>query len=217
MDNQSLQAIYFHDFKHDHIADIFKEIFVEKLYDPYMVSGGTYVDCGAHVGLFSLYAQTWASKIYALEPSYEHFDALQHMVIFNHMDKVIPINAALSDKNGDAEFHHNFNTTMYSLEEEVQSEGLGTETVRVLDTKTLFEENNIKEVDFFKLDTEGHEFKILSSKAFGEYAPRIKRIAVEYHNWTHTNPEQLIHLLTDLGYKVKQLQTQAVVYIATRS
>lgn len=217
MTNKDLQAIYFHDFKYDHIADIFKEIFVEKLYDPYMVSGGVYIDCGAHVGLFSLYSQTWASKIYALEPSYEHFDALQHMVIFNHMDKVIPIQAALSDRNGEAEFYHRTNTTMYSLEEVVQEPGLGTETVRVLDTKTLFEENNIKEVDFFKLDVEGHEFKVLTSKAFEEMAPKIKRIALEYHSWSQTNPAQLVTILNDLGYSVKQLQTEAVVYIATRS
>lgn len=216
---RTLQALFFRDFYNDHVVEIFKEIFFERLYDSYIKPGDVVVDIGANQGYFTFWAHLKGAKtIISVEPSFEHYDTLQNMIIFNHLEHVSIVNAAISNFDGDGEFYHNENTTMYSLRSVVGQPNLGTENVKVMTIKSLLGHEAVagKDIDLLKIDVEGSEFDILTSPEFTEVAPRVKKIIVEWHTWTGTQPGQLIALLSDLGFYVKQLQTQATVFLGER-
>src|SRR5205085_3371399 len=117
-----LKGLFYRDWEADKVPHVIKEVFWEKLYEPYLKKDMVVVECGANIGIFTLWAYPHASKIYAFEPSAEHFDTLMHMLTFNTMlDKVVPQQLALSNENTKATFYHNQNTTSYSLSDAVDN------------------------------------------------------------------------------------------------
>ena len=62
----------------------------------------------------------------------------------------------------------------------------------------LFKKNNVNEIDYLSLDTEGSEYDILQSIDFKLYAPKI--ITIE-HNYAPIKRKQIFKLMTKEGYK----------------
>src|SRR3989304_2372908 len=161
--SDSLQALFFRDIQNNYVAQILKEVYIDKIYDPY-VSGRhdlIILDCGANQGLTTYYFYPFAKKIYSVEPSKQHVEVLNAMVKCNDMgDKVTVIQKAMSHENGVKTFYHNTNTTMFSLKPQVSDKG-EKEEVDAITFDALFKENNIDHVDFVKLDIEGSECEVL--------------------------------------------------------
>jgi FkbM family methyltransferase len=213
------QGIFFKDFNNSYIPHILKELYIDKIYDQFLKGKKdlTILDLGANVGLFSFYAYPFAKTIYAVEPSFEHFDTLSQMLMFNHMtDKVIPIKKAISINNGSATFYHNKNTTAYSLNSLMQAGGDAPEEVETIDIGTLFTDLEIKRADFVKLDIEGSESEVICGNSFESIADKIGAMVIEYHEWSGTNPSQLTTALSDYGFRVFTIPTDATVIGAIR-
>lgn len=206
-----------------HIADILEEIYMNRLYDPYLSNRKdlTILDVGANVGLFSYYASQFG-KVYALEPAKEHVKMMKEMLTLNGIqDKVNVYPMALSNVDGETVLSHSSNVTAHSLHPAVEGAkvelGLDDEVVQTCTIKTFLEKEKIETVDFMKLDVEGWEFQILSSKEFEECAPRIKEIVGEWHAWTQTKPVQLTNMLRDYGYRAEWLnKSNASIFHAVR-
>jgi FkbM family methyltransferase len=211
---KNLQGIFFRDFYNDHITEIFKEIFFEKLYDHLAVKDAVVVDVGANQGLFTFWASRFAKRIVSVEPSFEHFETLKHLIAFNKMTMVEPVKCAISNFTGRGTFYKLPNTTMFSLTPAMKTED--TEAVEVITLERLFNQYNLEHVDILKVDVEGEEFNIFSHSSFDAIAPKVKTIITEYHSWTNNNPVQLKNMLTDRGFKVTQLGTEATVLIAQK-
>lgn len=213
-----IQGLFFSDFKNAYIPHILKEMYIDRVYDSFFEGKDnlTILDVGANVGIFSFYAYQYASKIIAIEPSKQHFATMNHMFNFNKMNKVIPLNVALSDKNGKGILHHHENVTMYSLREEVQSPNLDAEEVDMKTINVILDENGIDKVDFLKLDVEGSELDIVCSSSFEKAVPKIDAIFGEFHVWSGRNPEQLRTVLEDYGYDFNWIPTDAQVFSAVK-
>lgn len=216
-----MYGIFYKDFKTSYIPEILKELYRERVYFPYLEQDGrtdlVILDVGCNIGLFTQYAYPFASKIYSVEPSKTHLEVLEHMVKFNKMDdKVTIIGKAVSNKNGTADFYHPDNVTMFSLKDAVTNDKENKETVETVDMETLFTQNNIKHVDFMKLDVEGVECEIIGSPSFAKVADRIDSMVVEWHTWSMRNPKQIETTLRDLGFKVRIIPADATLIGATR-
>ena len=60
--------------------------------------------------------------------------------------------------------------------------------------------NDLKEIDFLKLDCEGAEGSILTSTP-GEHLKRIRKIAMEFHdNVSQLKHDEIQRLLADAGF-----------------
>ncbi len=215
----NMQGLFFKDFNNSYIPNILLELYLEKVYDPYL--GGkrdlTILDLGANIGLFSFYASQYAKKIIAVEPSAFHQETLQHMLKYNKLDqKVTPVQAAISNTDGEAEFHHNNNVTMFSLSGAVEDNSMEVEKVRKITLETLLKEQKIEHVDFMKLDIEGEEFNVLASESFRKVAPMIDALVVELHSWAGVNYSQAWACLRDAGYEVVQIPAVATILGARR-
>src|SRR3972149_1853452 len=99
-----------------------KEMYVDNVYAPFLQGKKdlTILDIGANLGVFTYYVRQFAKKIYAIEPTLEHFDLLTRMIEFNKIDNVEPINKAVYIKSGQLPlFKPVGNKTMNSLHQNV--------------------------------------------------------------------------------------------------
>jgi FkbM family methyltransferase len=212
-------GIFFNNFSTSYIPEILQELYRQRVYAPYIEQKKDQIilDIGANVGLFSFYAYPFASKIYAVEPAQEHVDVANYMLKHNNMDDKVSVHRlAISNTEGDLTLNHNTNVTMFSLSELVADKSLPTETVRAVTLNTFLEENNIEHVDFAKIDIEGIESEVICGKGFEEASKKIDSLVVEWHSWGSRNPAQLVTTLSDYGYKVKSIPSDATLFGATK-
>jgi FkbM family methyltransferase len=211
-----MKGIFFENFKNSYIPHILKESYIDQAYEPYFRGKKdlTIVDVGANIGLTSFYFYDYAKVVYALEPSEQHMKVLKHMIAFNKMDdRIIPIKKALSHKNGTANFYHNENVTMFSLNSAVNSKD-DKEEVETITFDSFFKENNITHVDFLKLDVEGSEHEIIGSEGFDKVADKIDVIMGEHHVWSGRNPEQFRAAFIDRGFDFMWIPNEAQLFVA---
>lgn len=212
------RAIYFHDFKNAHIPEILEEIYIKRIYHPYLAGKKDLVimDVGANIGLFSFYAAEYAKQIYALEPSGVHLEAIGKLIETNDLKNVKVLPLALSNENGKTRFYHNDNVTMFSMEDTVNKKD-DFEEVVTASLDTIFETEKIDTIDLLKLDVEGSEAKVITSEGFKKVADKIKIIVGEWHSWCPMSKDLFMNTFRDLGYEFNWIKnTEASVFTAVR-
>jgi FkbM family methyltransferase len=218
----NLKGIFYTDpIEKHYIPHIMEEIFKQRVYDPFFYNKKDMVvlDMGANIGLFSLYAAPHAKVVYAIEPSAEHQQTLQHMLKYNGLSNVHPYALAISHQTGTATFNHSPNVTAYSLRDEIHQmvPDAGTEQVATMRIDEFFVRERIFHVDFMKMDIEGSEFEVIMGEGFKKVADKIDALVVELHAWPGVNYNLLITTLADLGFdKIEQMATDAFVISAQR-
>ena len=145
--------------------------------------GGIFVDIGANEGLFSLLAASTATQVIAVEPQSRLQPIIKENIRLNGAHNISVVRAAISDHKGLDTFHltPDTNTGSSGLARYTRY-GLPTELVSVMTLEDLFEEFDINQVDFMKMDIESYEYEsILGSRnLFKEH--RIKAFIVEFHD-----------------------------------
>jgi len=195
------------------IPYIYKEIYFDGVYvDIFNTKKDMVViDVGANIGIVTDYMRRYSKKVYAIEPSKEHFEALKKNKEFNKWDNVELFNLALADKDGEMTLNLNeSNRTCHSLTNDY---GQGGEKVKTMAFDTFFRENKIKKVDFIKFDVEGAEDMILRSIGFKRVVDKISAIEVEFHkpNW-----RELVKYLMEMGFKARQYESSAIILLFTK-
>jgi FkbM family methyltransferase len=212
-----MQAIFFNDFKNSYIPDILEEVYLKKVYDPFVLGKKdlTIVDVGANIGLTAFYFSDYG-KVYALEPSKQHFEVLTEMIKYNKLNNVEASKVALSNETGTTRFYHNPNSTMFSMESIVNDKNDFEE----VDTSTLEHFMAVKKldkIDILKLDIEGSESKVIVSEGFKNVASKIKVVLGEYHDWTEMNKNMFQRTFEELGFTFNwNFNTKASVFTAIR-
>jgi len=195
------------------IPYIYKEIYFDGVYvDIFNTkSDMVVIDVGANIGVVTQYMRQYCKKLYAIEPSTEHFEALKKNKEFNKWDNVEVFKLAIADKDGEMTLNTNEqNRTCHSLTLDYKQ---GGEKVKTMRMDTFLETNKIKEVDFMKFDVEGAEDMILRSAGFQKVANKIKAIEIEFH---HPNWRELVNYMINLGYKARQYEASAIIILFTR-
>ena len=211
----ALKALFYPDVSFDSlfIPYIYKEIYLDGVYVDVLNNRKDMVimDVGANIGVTVQHFKDYAKKVYALEPSTEHFEALQKNCTFNEWKNVLPYKIALADKDGEMKLNlNNANRTCHSLTNDYGQSG---ELVTTKTFATFMKEHDIETVDFCKFDTEGAEDMILRSEGFTSVADRVKAIEVEFH---YNTWPQLTDFMVSLGYQARRYPCSAIVILFTR-
>lgn len=196
-----------------YIPWIYKEIYFDGIYTDVLNQKKDMVimDVGANIGVVTQHMRDYAKKIYSIEPSAEHFEALQKNKEFNNWDNVEVFNLALADKDGEMTLNTlDHNRTCHSL---VNDYGQGSQVVKTMRFDTFMKENKIDEVDFVKFDVEGAEDMILRSEGFFNVHDKIKAIEVEFH---YPSWKSLVDHMIKLGYKARRYDCDAIVVLFTK-
>ena len=154
----------------------------------------TMMDCGANIGLFSLFFKD-AKKIIAVEPHPDSYQRLAHNFKKNGVNGLI-FNVAVSSSEG--------NTTLVVDQDALVFTKVGDRgsiTVKAKMIDQIVSENNLDRVDLLKLDVEGHELAALMGARDSLCKKIVKRIYVEFNN--DQALQDLDLRLEPLGYQRK--------------
>jgi FkbM family methyltransferase len=161
------------------------------------------IDAGSHFGLFSLYcARLGAKRVYAFEPMKETFEILKEQIKLNNFENIIiPINKALGDINTIASI--NFNNKI-DISASLFTEGKFKEEIREIKLDTFCKEEDIRRIDFIKMDVESFEENVLigASKIIKRDKPILALSA--YHKITDIKrlPEVIKGIRNDYNIKL---------------
>jgi len=130
----SLKALFRPDvpFETLFIPHIYREIYFEGIYNDVFNQKEDLVviDVGANIGIVTDYMRPYCKKIYAIEPSSMHFEALKKNKEYNKWDNVEIFNAAIADKDGEMKLNLNdANKTCHSLTLEYTDGGEMVKTI----------------------------------------------------------------------------------------
>ncbi len=163
------------------------------------------IDIGAHIGLFSIYAQRCnPKKIIAFEPIKENYNLLKENILLNKIENIKCYNVAISDKTSEVEIYFNQDFAAHSL---IKKEG-HSRKVKSMSLENIFNENKISECDILKLDCEGSEYLIFETLP-DNYYNKIKKIIMEYHIFDsdYKHLEKLKNKLEKMNFILKTNST----------
>jgi len=137
----------------------------------------TILDCGANIGLFSLYCLSLfpGASVHAVEPSLETYKVLEANKMANGVCDWHTYRFALWDRNGQVQFENR----PFSTNSLIPESGEGNETVPSITLGSLIETIGVPVIDILKLDIEGAEERVLAGNE--PLLGRIRNLAVEIH------------------------------------
>jgi FkbM family methyltransferase len=172
--------------------------------------GDTFVDCGANIGLWTIFASEQVKKngkVFSFEPNPHTFKKLQHNINISLCNNVYSKEVALGKESGKAyincDFDHN--------ESQISTLKKNIDTVVKVRIEKLDSLLNAKTITGLKIDVEGYELNVLkgAEKIINQNKPWI---CVEFNTLlanTNILGEWPVHnYLSKLGYKA-QLFSQA--------
>jgi FkbM family methyltransferase len=182
---------------------IIPEIFEHKSYELYggPKPGDVVVDAGAHVGFFTIRTSKLVGSdglVIAVEPHPENYEMLLQNIRINSLNNVIPIKAALGNREGFAELSIDRKwTSGHSI---AFRKGANSVRVPLMTLDSLVKKLGLARVDFIKIDVEGAEYMLL------EGARRVLktnnlRLAIEAGDCIDIR-KKCLEFLKEMGYKV---------------
>ena len=173
------------------------------------------LDIGANIGIVTQHLRNYG-KVYAVEPSSEHFEALKKNKEFNEWDNVEIFNYAISDKDGTTTLNRNkTNLTMNSIAVEYLPYAKGDSTEVETKTFTSFlKDAGITHVDFAKIDIEGSEDLVIPSPEFAEAVKMIDCMEIAFHR--NDFPKHL-QTMRDIGFKdARRYSCSEILFLFTK-
>jgi FkbM family methyltransferase len=187
---------------------ILRDIFEARAYADYFpfYQKVTIIDIGAHYGYFSLFAcrnADPASLIFAFEPEHNNYRALCSNIEKNKADNIHPFNCAIGGTNEMSRLYIGRSPNNSLL----QHYSLATaDRYAETETKTLSQiisENDIRQIDFLKMDCEGSEYAILETMP-GRIFDLISTVSMEFHDLksAERNGQYIVNLLRKNHFEI---------------
>ena len=177
--------------------------------------GGTFIDCGANVGYFSIQAGALVGKsgtVVAIEANPETYTLLERNLRANHFG--LPVHCALTSQPGEVELFVPGAWDVYSsLRADGVVEGVVDHSykVRARTLDDVINELNLSRVDLVKIDIEGGELDVLRS------APKLLNVLRPYiiteyglNTWPafEVTGDDLKQLVKEAGYSINRFSVK---------
>lgn len=158
-------------------------------------AGAVVYDVGANAGYFSLLAAVLVGsegRVYAFEPLPRNVEFLNKHIQLNRLDNIAVIEAAVSDRSGEAAFDLGASTAMGHLAD------TGEIAVRMVSLDEMLQAGELEPPDYVKVDVEGAEYDVLrgARDLLRQYHPIL---FLDTHQREAHRPT--IALLKELGYE----------------
>lgn len=163
--------------------------------------GDLFIDVGANVGAYSLWARQLGASVIAVEADPTVVERLRRNLVLNSVQDIEIVEKALSNQEGNIEFTVGMDATGH-IASGSRSDSERTQTVAAITLDQLLGERTVTGI---KIDVEGAEALVLkgAEKALGEH--RIRAIQLEWNaqasaNWG-TDRADVADLLSSHGYE----------------
>ena len=178
--------------------------------------GDTFLDVGAHVGYFSMLAGALvgpAGRVVSFEPEERNFRQLVDHIEINQLSHVTPVNAAVAEAPGTAEFHVNsdndgghalWDVGLHHYNEQSREAPL-TRQIDVVSLDRFLRENRISTPRMLKIDAEGAEHAVLLGAKETLRETPVAFVVAEINHFglerMGTSERALRATMTELGYE----------------
>lgn len=181
--------------------------------------GGTIVDVGANIGVYTLEAASvvgTAGRVVAIEPAPFHARSLRQNIELNALENVSVVETAVGRESGEATLSrsNDDNLGMFSLG---GAGGVEAHTVPVKTIDELLEERGIHSVDLIKMDIEGSEYDALigAEKSLRTARPAVlielNEVALRRCGSSSHAVIQLLHNLNYRGWKIDRDSVEPLI------
>ena len=157
-------------------SKVLYDIFVKRVYGA-IPRNCSIVDIGAHIGIFTLYCYSRASKVLAFEPESKNFKLLVKNVLANHLSNVHAFRLGVWSGNETKTLFTTLGSGFHSFYPANDHVG-GSETVSCVGINTVLDP--LESPVFIKIDAEGSEYEIINHIR-GRNAEKICGMVLEYH------------------------------------
>jgi FkbM family methyltransferase len=159
---------------------VFMDVIYGGAYDfPFKVPPSTIVDCGANIGLTSVFFKNKfpSAKVIAIEPEKRNFEILSKNL--HHYPDVILCNNAIWSRTTKLKIEDNGKGNWAFVVKEVDDNETGT--IEAISLKDVMEQNHLAVIDILKIDIEGSEKELFESDC-DYWLSRTKVIMIELHD-----------------------------------
>lgn len=183
------------------------EIDEMRVFKSFIKEGMIVVDIGANIGYYSLAAAKLVGNkglVYAVEPEINNYNLLLKNIEVNNYKNIIPVNKAVSDKDGYCELYiDNYNYGGHSFAKDNILYGeTHSKKVETITLDTLLKD---KKVDILKIDVQGAEGLIIKG---GKNVLNNENIIVFMELWAKGSSNlgisslELVDLLREYGFNI---------------
>jgi FkbM family methyltransferase len=184
---------------------IFDEVVIDNSYDLTKItfSPDTIIDCGAHVGLFTLIASNKypSATLLAFEPATANCKLIDQLVSSNGLPLKL-VRKAVSDREGTATFytHNSHSGTLGTAFSELTT----SQTVETVDLLAVIRPMTDSKL-LLKMDIEGEELNVLPSII--PFLPNTTAIFFETHGG-QISWDTITTLLIEVGFSVEEIRVR---------
>jgi len=183
-----------------------------KILTEYIQNGWTILDVGSNIGYYALLESQLVGekgKVIAIEPMPLNYSYLIKNIRLNKVKNVLPINCAISNKNGKIKMIKSSYSNWCSVFTGKIPEIIKNDNYSVIEipTKTIdsiVKELHLKYVNLIRMDIEGHELEAIKGgiKTIKKYHPDL---LIEIHTkyLGKQGTKKLLNLLENEGYRIK--------------
>ena len=172
------------------------------------ISPSVIFDVGANIGQSAYAYRAWwpNAQIIAFEPVRTTYDTLEANL---KGSGITCVQAACSDHNGEATIYIHAKSVAASLEHE----GTGRqESIHCVTLDNYTSKHNIKQIDFLKIDVEGHEKSVFegANQLFSQH--RVRSILVEtgFQEGVHVSLHDMRNILEPQGFELLAFHGQTL-------
>lgn len=168
-------------------------------------------DIGANIGLYSLYAAKLRSAtIYAFEPNAGTYNVLTQNIMLNNCgDNIYPLQIALSNKEGLADFYLWRKGAGHALSAIGKPENVfgsfkpaGKYKCLEVRSDTVGSWPGVRHPDHIKIDVDGHELEIL--RGARNILDGVKSVCIEWEPNTDTENQKIKQLIESHGLFIEE-------------
>lgn len=186
-----------------YLNDGFSDKDTAQLFLDYLRPGMVAVDCGAHIGEYTLLFASLVGpegQVHAFEPDLRVYSVLRENIESNGLSNIFAWQKALAQIDGEAEFLLAADPTSSSLAHLDRIEKAKKMKVVVTSLDTYAQQQRLTHVDALKVDVEGAEDEVLAGAEWllSQFSPGLIEIEIENRN----GPGPVVERLRSHGYSI---------------
>jgi FkbM family methyltransferase len=175
-----------------------------KAIHPFLTNDAVFIDIGANIGLYSLYASKLINEkgqIISFEPFSENFERLTKNVTLNGLSKIRLEKMAIGEKEGIINLYYDKREKNLGMVSTTPIETGIQEKVKVDSLDSYLKHKLFTKIDFIKIDIEGFEYSALLGMrdTLSTFSPSLL-IEILNEDKSSTNMSNCDDLLKGLGY-----------------
>lgn len=161
------------------------------------LNNATCFDIGSNVGIHAIQMANVSSKVYGFEPIPFIYKILNKNITLNNLSNIVLFNKALSNFKGKSKINLNLEGNFGASSIDNSPLNFREIDINITTGDSVVASENILNVDFIKIDVEGHEAKVCQglTKTIRRFQPVI---AMEWNSSQTKNDFEDLNLFDDL-------------------